>query len=106
MTSVVEQPDPEIVQQLLELEKRRCRALLAVDVVTLDELFDDALIHIHAPGVVQNKLQLLEHVSTRQAYLSIERGELTIRLVGDIAIVTGPIVNRLRSANGQERTLD
>ena len=104
--TVVEPLSDEVVEQLQALEQRRIRALLDVDVATLDELFDDRLIHIHAPGVVQNKAQLLEHVATRQAYVSIERGELTIRVTGPVAVITGSISNRLGSANGKERTVE
>lgn len=91
--------------ELLAVEERRRQALLAVDIATLDELYDESLVHIHAPGVMHNKAQLLEHVATRQAYLEMSRGELTIRLIGDVAVVTGWLSNRLRSPDGAERTL-
>jgi ketosteroid isomerase-like protein len=91
---------------LLAVEKRRQRALIEVDLAALDELFDDDLVHIHAPGLIHNKAQLLEHTATRRAYLEITRGELVVRLLGDdVALVTGPITNRLRTAEGGERTL-
>lgn len=90
---------------ILAVEDRRIRALLAVDVPALDDLFDDSLVHTHAPGVTHDKAQLLEHVSTRQAYLDIQRGELLIRVVGDVAIMTGRITNRLRNPDGSQREL-
>ncbi|MEF2975967.1 nuclear transport factor 2 family protein [Subtercola sp. YIM 133946] len=92
--------------QLLATENRRIRALLDGDVATLDELFDDSLVHIHAPGLVQDKAKLLEHVAVRRAYRSIERGELTMRVAGDVAVVTGTITNRLATAEGGERTVE
>jgi uncharacterized protein (TIGR02246 family) len=92
--------------QILAVEDRRIAALLAVDVETLAELYDDTLVHIHAPGLVHTKAQLLEHVATRQAYHGIERGDLTIRVVGDdVAVVTGRIVNLLGSPDGVDRVL-
>jgi ketosteroid isomerase-like protein len=103
--STVMTPDADVVAQLLAVEDRRREALIAGDLAALDELFDDSLVHIHAPGLTHSKAQLLEHVATRQAYLEITRGELNIRLVGDVAIMTGPLVNRLRTADGGERTL-
>lgn len=90
---------------ILAVEQRRRRALIDVDLDTLDELFDDSLVHIHAPGLTHTKAQLLEHTATRRAYLDIRRGELNVRLFGDVAVVTGPITNRLRTADGGERTL-
>jgi ketosteroid isomerase-like protein len=98
--------DPEqSTAELYAVERRRQQALIDGDLGTLDELFDDSLVHIHAPGVVHDKAQLLEHTGTRRAYLEITRGELNVRLFGDVAIITGPITNRLRTAGGGERTL-
>jgi ketosteroid isomerase-like protein len=91
---------------ILAAEERRRRALIDGDLAALDDLFDASLVHIHAPGVVHDKAQLLEHVATNQAYLDIVRGELTVRVFGDVAVVTGPITNRLRTRDGGERTLD
>jgi ketosteroid isomerase-like protein len=91
--------------EILAVEERRKQALLAVDVAALDELFDESLVHTHAPGLTHNKAQLLEHVATRQAYRDISRGDLTIRVIGDVAIMTGRITNRLGSPDGSERVL-
>jgi len=91
--------------EILAVEDRRIAALLAVDLATLADLYDDTLVHIHAPGLVHTKAQLLEHVATRKAYLGIEREDLTVRVLGDVAVVTGRIVNRLASPDGSERLL-
>lgn len=91
--------------EILAVEERRKRALLAIDLDALADLYDDSLVHTHAPGLTHDKEQLLEHVRTRQAYREITRGELTIRLIGDVAIVTGRIINRLGSPDGSERVL-
>ena len=88
------------------VERLRHEALVAVDLDTLDRLFDDSLVHIHAPGLVQTKAELLEHTRVRRAYLEIVRGDLNIRVVGDTAVVTGPISNRMRAPGGGERTLE
>ncbi|RMB85968.1 nuclear transport factor 2 family protein [Streptomyces shenzhenensis] len=97
--------DDDIRAEILAVEERRRTALLAVDLATLDDLYDDTLIHTHAPGLTHDKAQLLEHVATRQAYLDMTRGPLTIRLIGDVAIMTGRIVNRLDSPDGTERVV-
>jgi ketosteroid isomerase-like protein len=103
--SAVEQPTPEVRSELLAVEDRRQRALIDVDVPELDRLFDDTLVHVHAPGLIHTKAQLLEHTTTRRAYIEITRGDLEIRLVGDVAIVTGRITNRMRTKEGGERTV-
>lgn len=99
------EPDQATRDEILGVEERRQRALLDVDLTTLDGLYDESLVHIHAPGVTHTKAQLLEHIATRQAYLDMRRGELTIRLVGDVAIMTGRLTNRLGSEDGSERVV-
>ncbi|MFJ3383187.1 MULTISPECIES: FAD-dependent monooxygenase [unclassified Curtobacterium] len=96
---------PSVAAELLDVERRRQEALIAVDLDALDALFDDTLVHIHAPGLTHDKAQLLEHTATRRTYLEITRGDLDIRVVGDVAVVTGPITNRMRAPEGGERTL-
>ncbi|MER7311737.1 MULTISPECIES: YybH family protein [Streptomyces] len=91
--------------ELLDLEERRRAALVAVDLPALEDMFDESLVHIHAPGLTHSKAQLLEHVATRQAYLDSARGRLRIRIVGDVAVMTGRLTNRLRSPEGGERVL-
>lgn len=97
--------DDATAAALRAVEDRRLQALLEGDLDTLDDLFDASLVHIHAPGLTHSKQQLLEHVAMRRPYLGTTRGELTIRLVGDVAIMTGELVNRLRTKEGGERTL-
>ncbi|GAA1915574.1 hypothetical protein GCM10009775_05110 [Microbacterium aoyamense] len=101
----INEPDPTTRDEILAVEELRQRALLEVDLDTLDSLYDESLVHIHAPGVTHTKTQLLEHVATRQAYLDMSRGELTIRLIGDVAIMTGRLTNRLGSEDGSERVV-
>lgn len=91
--------------ELLAVEERRRQALIDGDIAALDELFEDSLVHIHAPGLVHDKAHLLEHVAARRAYLDMWRGELNMRVSGDIAIVTGELTNRMRAPGGGERTL-
>jgi ketosteroid isomerase-like protein len=90
---------------IMAVEARRREALIAVDIVALDALFDESLVHTHAPGLTHNKAQLLEHVTKRRAYRDISRGALTIRVIGEVAIVTGRITNRLGTPDGTERIL-
>ncbi len=103
--STTEDVDVTLRAEILAVEDRRQRALIDGDLETLDALFDEDLVHIHAPGLTHSKAQLLEHVGTRRAYLEMYRGELSIRLVDGVAIMTGPITNRLRNPDGSERTL-
>ncbi|MDR7154346.1 ketosteroid isomerase-like protein [Sphingobium xenophagum] len=75
-------------------ETRRCAALAADDLVTLAELMNDDLVHVHTTGIVHNKLQLLEHAGQFLRFFEVRRGDLNIRMLADdVAVVTGPMTN-------------
>nr|WP_240933435.1 nuclear transport factor 2 family protein [Cellulomonas sp. IC4_254] len=87
--------------ELRAVEDRRRRALVAVDLAELDALFDDALVHIHSPGLTHDKPQLLAHVAERRAFVDITRGPLDVRVLGDVALVVGTLTNRMRTPAGE-----
>jgi ketosteroid isomerase-like protein len=86
---------------VLEAEDRRRVALVALDIPVLDALFADDLVHIHSTALVHNKAQLLRYIEERRAYIRIDRGPLAVRIAGDIAVMTGTLVNHMR-ADGKE----
>jgi len=99
-------PSPKLEAEILAVEQRRQDALVAGDLDALSEIYDDSLIHVHAPGLVHTKQLLLEHVAVRRAYIEITRQDLLVRVFGDTAVVTGGIVNRMRAPGGGERIVD
>lgn len=105
MNITVSMPDEQVTTELHAIERRRQRALVAADVDTLDELFDDTLVHTHAHGITHTKKELLEDTANRRPFLDVTRGELLIRLVGDVAVVTGPLTNLVRTPGGGQRVL-
>ncbi|MET8468666.1 nuclear transport factor 2 family protein [Streptomyces sp. NPDC006422] len=98
-------PDPPTLAALHAVERRRQRALVDADLGALDEIFDDTLVYMHAHGITHTKAQLLAHTADRRPYLAVSRGELLVRLAGDVAVMTGPLTNRLRTPDGGTRTL-
>jgi ketosteroid isomerase-like protein len=105
MSTAVQSPDEQVTAELHAIERRRQQALVEADLATLDELFDDTLVHTHAHGITHTKTQLLAHTADRRPYLRITRGELLIRIVGDVAVITGPLTNLIRKPDGGQRTL-
>lgn len=104
--SAIARAEGALRDEILAAETHRQQALIAKDLDALAELFDESLVHVHAPGEVHTKALLLEHVATRGVYLEITRGELEVRVIGDeVAVVTGPITNRMKAPGGGERTL-
>src|SRR4051812_17902105 len=105
MSTTAQPPDERVTAELHAVERRRQRALLEVDLDALDELLDDTLVYTHAHGITHTKAQLLEHTANHRPYLDITRGELLIRVFGDVAVITGPLTNLVYTPDGGEHTL-
>jgi ketosteroid isomerase-like protein len=96
--------DAEIAAVLVTEDRRRA-ALVELDLATLDHLFADDLVHIHSTGLRHDKPALLAHIERRRAFLAITRGPLDVRIEGNLAVVVGPVANRMRTENGGETML-
>jgi len=83
--------------EILAAEDKRIRALVDLDMPTLDSLFADDLVHIHSTGLVHDKPAILAHIERNRAFRNVERGELKLRLYGDVALLSGPIINHMES---------
>ena len=90
---------------ILEIERRRRAALVAVDLDELDRLFAEDLIHVHSTGMKHTKAELLRHIEQKRAFLAIDRGDLQIRVEGPIAVITGTMTNRMCSRDGKAEIL-
>jgi len=77
--------------EILRLEALRCAALTAGDVDALESLMASDLVHIHGNGHMDGKDAYLEGVAKKYRFHRIERGELTVRFYGDVAVVNGPL---------------
>lgn len=80
---------PAIAQQLIELEAQRCRAMLAADFVRLREILHPDLIHVHAKGQVDGYDSYFASGGVKVHYLTLDRSDLEVRLLGDSALMTG-----------------
>lgn len=96
-------PDANITE-LLAFEQLRQQALTRPDLILLDTLLAEDLIHIHSTGMVHNKQQLLQHVERMGGFVAISRPPPAIHLLGDMAMMTGPVRNRIRLLeSGEEK---
>jgi hypothetical protein len=77
--------------EVLALEAERCRAISDGDWPALEALLADDLTHTHLTGITQDKATYLAHVRGNPRRTS--RGDLTVRIYGDVAVVVGPQVN-------------
>jgi ketosteroid isomerase-like protein len=76
-------------RQVEALEEQWRKAQLSGDVATMDSLLSDDYIGISMTGQVNTKMQQLDRMRTHKFALSkLDLGEMQVKLVGAIAIVT------------------
>lgn len=93
-------------QDIAALEAQRRTAMMAADVRTLDTLFADDLVWIHATARADTKQGLLAAIqSGKTKYLSMDVTDGSLRFYGDTAIVSG-IVNMQAEINGEVRPVE
>ena len=84
-----------MTQELLRLEEERCRAISAGDLDSLGRLLTDDLTHTHVTGRTEDKTAYLAGLGGRPR--TTTRRDLTIRVYGETAIMTGVLVNTFSS---------
>src|SRR5271163_1656754 len=76
-------------RQVEALEEQWRQAQLSGDVATMDSLLSDDYIGISMTGQVNTKMQQLDRMRTHKFALTrLDLGEMQVKLVGAIAIVT------------------
>jgi ketosteroid isomerase-like protein len=76
-------------RQVEALEEQWRQAQLAGDVATMDRLLSDDYIGISMTGQVSTKMQQLDRMKSHKFILTkLDLGEMQVKLVGSIAIVT------------------
>ncbi|ABE36873.1 snoaL-like domain protein [Paraburkholderia xenovorans LB400] len=73
------------------LEQARLDALGRHDVDSIERLLAPDLVHVHATGLVENKAEFIAHL--RALPRSTDRCTLQVRVFGDVAVLTGKVVN-------------
>jgi ketosteroid isomerase-like protein len=88
--------------ELIELERRRCQALIRRDAAALDALWPHDLMHIHSTGTIMGKDQLMRYVLETLQFLELERSDLKVQVYGDAALMTGRQHARMRRVDKPE----
>lgn len=81
---------------LLAAEQSRLEHLVASNYAKLAELLTDDLIHVHASGSVDGKTSFLATIEAQLEFMEMDRGDLEVRIYGDVAVVTGPLKQTVR----------
>ena len=96
---------PLTVDSVTALEERRCRAMEAADLSTLDGLFAEGLSYTHSNGSVDTKTSILASLGSGQLrYRSMHMSERTVTVTGSTAVVTGRARLEITAA-GTDRTV-
>jgi hypothetical protein len=89
----------ESVSEVLAAEHERCRALCDQDWEPLEDLLADELTHTHANGMTEDKATYMQAIRGRPR--KVKRGDIKVRVYGDVAVLTGPLFNEFG-----DRTID
>jgi hypothetical protein len=102
VTLVGGQPSLESVRSA---EAQRIQALLAADFAAVDRLLADELTYTHSNAKRDNKAAYLEPFkSGRTRYQRLEQSEMSIRLYGETAVMTGRMLSLALVAGAESRT--
>jgi uncharacterized protein (TIGR02246 family) len=86
----------DIAREVMALERKRCDALVAGDLETLQTLMGDDCIVLHGSGKVEGKEAFLRDVFVRLDIKSIEQVDVRVRTYGDTVVVN--YVQRMAAA--------
>ena len=88
-------------EQLLRLDREWNEAYPRLDVTALDRIIADDWVCIDGMGLIITKRQLLDRVSSSPSFLdSHEFDEISLRIFGDAAIVTGRLSGKRQGSGG------
>ena len=79
--------------EILDLERRRCAAIGSGDLAVLRDCLADDYLHVGGAGSTSNKDAYIKTIA--QGPRAPERGNLTVRLYGDAAVLTGDLLNKI-----------
>jgi len=89
----------DVVRQVLDLERVRFAADLRADAAALDTLLADDVVYVRSSGAVDTKAQYIRSLGASGPYAldSLVPGDLSVRVYGQAAVVTGRLLVKLRA---------
>jgi hypothetical protein len=80
------------IDEVLEAEEARCRAIEETDWAALDGILSDDFVYTHSTGKHETKNEWVAGI--RKLDRAVVRDNLSVRIYGDVALVSGTSVNR------------
>ena len=87
-----------------DAERQRCAAIAAGDMTQLSDWLAEDYVHVFGDGSVGDKASYIESVTPMPR--APERGNLHVRVYGDMAVITGPIINHVHFPDRGLVTID
>lgn len=91
------------IAAVLDLERRRQKAVADGDMAALDAIMADDLVHVHANAMVHDKGAYIAHMAASKRM--VERRGLAVRIYGDIAVLTGENINLIEVPGAAARRM-
>ncbi|MDD9943149.1 MAG: nuclear transport factor 2 family protein [Myxococcales bacterium] len=88
---------------LVALEQRRCAAISAGDTETLKSLLSEDYVHVHMNAAVDDREGHLTGIGKRPR--TTTRADLHVRIFGQLAVLTGELLNVWPLPGGESRTM-
>jgi hypothetical protein len=83
-------PNPEVLAQVVALEDKRRKAMVAGDINTLQTIIAEDATYVHATGIMQTRDELLRLLANKTIqYLSFEVEKTSYRVYGNTVVGTG-----------------
>lgn len=98
--------EQRLVDELLQLEQRRCDAIAAGDIATLRELLSPTLRHVHTRGNQDSLESYLAYLSERVEILQVRRRDLVVSVYDGCAVMTGRQTNTARPRGSEAEPIE
>jgi len=98
-TALAQVPADPMASRILELDRLRFAADLRADAAALDSLLADDVTYVRSSGAVDGKAEYLRSLGATGPYAldSLVPADLSVRVFGEAAVVTGRLIVKLRA---------
>jgi hypothetical protein len=96
-----------MAQDLLQVQTKRFKAMMAQDVKTLEPMIADELAYCHTTAAVNTKAEYLDIVkSGRIKWLTMEGQDMKATIYGNTGVIVGRLHETLGSSSGKSGVQD
>jgi ketosteroid isomerase-like protein len=97
--AMAQTPRDSVGRRILELDRLRFAADLNADAAALDSLLADDVTYVRSSGAMDGKAEYLRALGATGSYAldSLVPADLSVRVFGEAAVVTGSLIVKLRA---------